>query len=230
MEEKNFSNIMLFNNSNYMQKNYSFNENENENTISKKYLKMKLKETANDSLKNEEEKYKINKNSHKNKIFQKNYGQKISSFYQLNSSTTNESKSENNLLENQSNDLLIDEYINELKEKFNDDLIFSEIMNKNINNYDHIFSSCPFCHHLAFAYKDVVSCFNKCFMMNVKICEINDKYTFDNLLNSYYEYCLYHLKCNGDIIPLFIDDKTKKPFYICTNCDKDIFEKNGIIL
>ena len=223
METNNFSNILLLNNSNYPHLNYSFNENENENTISKKYLKMELKEAENNSLKNEEEKYKIYENSHKNKIFEKNYGQKISSFCQLN-------PDKKSSLENKNDDLLIDEYINELKNKYTEEFIFSEIIDKDINEYYHLFSSCPFCHYLAFSYKDVISCINKCFIMKLKTCEFIDKCTLDYLLNSYYEYCQYHLECNGEIIPLFIDDKTKKPFFICTNCDKDIFKKNGIIL
>ena len=227
MEKNNLS--IFLNNSNYSKENYAFNENENEINISKKYLNIELKQEENNTLKNEE-KYKIYENSHKNKIFEKNYGQKISLSNQLNLGTINKSKSKNNSLENIDNDLSIGEYINELKKKYAENNIFSEDMNININKYYYLFSFCPLCHNLAFAYRDIISCVNKCFMLKIQTSEFNDKYTLDIFLKSYYDFCKYHLKCNGEVIPIYIDDNTKKPFFICTSCDNDIFEKNGIIL
>ena len=227
MEKNNLS--IFLNNSNFSKENYAFNENENEINISKKYLNIELKQEENNTLKNEE-KYKIYENSHKKKIFEKNYGQKISLFSQANQSTTSKSKNKGNLLEDKNSDSWLDEHIKELKQKYEDDHIFFECMDEKVNKDYHLFSFCCFCYKLAFAYNDVVTCLNKCFLMKVKTSEFNYEYTLDHLISSHFEYSYYHSECGGEIIPLYINHKTGEPFFICTACDKKILEKNGIIL
>ena len=72
-------------------------------------------------------------NSHKKKIFEKNYGQKISLFSQANQSTTSKSKNKGNLLEDKNSDSWLDEHIKELKKQYEDDHIFFECMDEKVN-------------------------------------------------------------------------------------------------
>ena len=227
MKSNIISNNCLLNDSNISKKNYIFNENEN--NLNNKYLKTESKQSGNDSLKNEE-KYKTCKNSHKKKIFAKNYEQKISLFSQEYQSMTSKSKKKRNLLEDKNSDSWLDEHIKELKKKYEVDHIFFVCRDEKVNKDYYLFSSCSICNNLAFAYNDVVTCLNKCFILKLKTSELNYEYTLDHLLSSYNKFSYCHSDCGGDIIPLFINYKTQQPFFICTACDKKIFEKNGIIL
>ena len=138
MKTNNISNNFLFSNSYLFHKNHSFNENEN--YINKNNLKIEQKQYDINSL-NKEEKYKIYDTIHKKEIFEKNYGEKISLFTQANQSTTSKSKSKSkrNFPENKYNDLLLDEYIEELKHKYENDPTFYESMDKTINKKYYLF-------------------------------------------------------------------------------------------
>ena len=228
METNRFSNNLFSNRSDSVKKRSSINENEDD--LNNKYLKLELKQDENKSY-NKEEKYKIFDNNHKQNIFNKNYGQKISLFKQANQVTSSKSKSKRYINENKNkNDLSLDQYIEELKKKYDENPLYYESMDKTTNKYYYRYSFCLFCHHLAFAYKDKVSCVNKCFIMDVKTNEFSEDYPLDFFLESLYDFHYFHMECNGDIIPLYINDKTKEPFFICNVCDKEIFEDVGIIL
>lgn len=224
MERNNFSNNCFIN------PNSLSNSIINEKCeLNNKYLKERLKHDENVSL-NKEERYKNFDKFHKQYIFDKNYSQKISLFSQANQVTTNKSKDKRNFNTKKNNDLSLDEYLEELKQQYDEDPMYFESMNETTHKYFYRFSFCFFCHHLAFAYKDKVTCVNKCFIMDIQTSEFNKDYTLDHLLESHYEYYENHLECNSDIIPLYIDEKSKQPFFICTNCDGKILEANGIIL
>ena len=227
MKANNISNNFLSNNSELFSNNHSFNENEN--YINKKYFKLEQKQ-SDINASNKEEKYKIYDTIHKKAIFEKNYGEKISLYSQANQSTTSKTKSKRNLPENKKDSLSLDEYIEELKHKYEEDPIYFESMDESINKKYYLYSFCFFCHHLAFAYEDQVTCVNKCFLMKIKTEEFSQKYTLDNLLESHFDFSEGHLECNGDIILIYIDEKKKEPFFICNVCDKEILEKNEIIL
>ena len=225
MEQNNISyNLLLINS---QQKNFIYNESEEENDIIKKYLKIELNQAENYSLKSEE-KHKIYENTHKMKIFEKNYGQKIALFGKKHQNKLSKNNQEN-LKENKNNSVFLDEYIKELKQNYEDDPSFYDSMDELINKYYYQYSPCPFCQNLAFAYKDIISCVNKCFIFKVKTSEFSENCTLNSLLDSHNEYSYDHLECNGDVIPLYIAEK-KRYYFFCSVCDKDILEKNGIIL
>ena len=239
MEINNNKNIFLYTDSNSQQSCYSYNIDENE--INNRYKNLELKMEESD-IDNKEEKYQKYYNSRKKYIFNKNYGKKISLFTQSNQDTSNKSKSkskrnlihkkniEHNCFNKETDELTLEQYIEELKKKYDEDPIYFENMDKINNIYYYRFSFCFFCHHPAFAYRDEVSCINKCFNMKIRTNEFSENYTLDNFLESHFEFCSNHMECNGDIIPLFINEKTKEPFFICTNCDNKILEKIGIKL
>ena len=60
--------------------------------------------------------------------------------------------------------------------------------------------------------------------MKIKTEEFNDKYSLDNFLVSYNDFYKDHLEWKSDIIPLFIDEEKKEPFFICSVCDKLFLE------
>lgn len=245
MEVNNNKNIFLYEDSDSKQSCHSYNIDENEINTRYKNLDLKMDKS---SIDNKEEKYKSYLNSHKKLVFDKNYGKKISLFTQSNQDTSNKSKSKskrnlikkNNTENNYSNsinerekekeDLTLEQYIEEIKKKYDEDPIYFENMEELDNRNYYRFSFCFFCHYPAFAYKDEITCINKCYDMKIRTNEFSENYTLDNFLSSHFDFCSNHMECNGVIIPLFIDEKTKEPFFICTNCDDKILEKVGIKL
>ena len=182
-----------------------------------------------------EEKIKEFDNFHKNNIFQKNYAQKISLFSNSNQSTTSKSKSKNKnyIIKNNNinnDEMTLDQYIEKIKQKYEDNPFYFESMDKSYNENYYKFSFCLFCHNIAFAFKNKVSCINKCFIMDVNTDEFTPKYKLDYFLESHYDFYYFHMECGGDIIPIYIDDKKKDVFFICTACDNKIFLRNGIVL
>ena len=227
MELDKFNNILFFNKNNSSKESICIKENKN--NLDDKYLKIEQKHDEKQSL-NNEEKYKNYDNAHKKIIFEKNYGQKISLYSQSNQPTTSKSKNKKNIIVDRKKDLSLEEYLEELKRKYDEDPIYFESMDKSNNKYYYRFSGCFFCHNLAFAYKDKVTCLNKCFTMDVQTNEFNDDYTLDNFLESHYEFYYDHIECNANIIPIYIDEKRKEPYFICYSCDKEILKKAGIII
>ena len=124
----------------------------------------------------------------------------------------------------------MDEYIEQIKKKYKEDPIYFESMNKSNNKYHYLFSFCFFCQSPVVACDDKVICINGCFNLPVPTEDFNDNYTLDMFLDQHHEFALEHLICYGDIIPIYVDNKNKKVFFICTKCDKDIFSKAGIEL
>ena len=49
-------------------------------------------------------------------------------------------------------------------------------------------------------------------------------------MEDYNEFYSYHMICDGDILPIYIDNEEKNAFFICTKCDQETFDKAGIIL
>ena len=104
------------------------------------------------------------------------------------------------------------------------------MIDKTNNKYYYRFGFCLFCHHLAFVYKDRVMCVSKCIDYNIKTDEFDETYTLENFIDELYYFSTNHYECNGNIIPMFIDDVKKEAFFICTACDKETFDKVGITL
>ena len=231
MKTNEISNIFLSDNTDLKQKEYFFNECEND--INNKYKNYEYQQNENYSL-NKEEKYKEYEIKHKKNIFNKNYKKKISLFTQSNQDTLSKTKSKKNIVPNNNNstnnELSFEQYIEYLKKKFEEDPLQFENMDETNNKYYYRFSFCFFCHHIAFAYKDQISCFNRCCTMQVRTDEFNENYTLSNFLESHYEFYYDHIECNGEIIPIYINKKKKEPYFICDVCDKKILEKLGIDL
>ena len=243
MEVNKNKNIFLYEDSNSKQSCHSYNIGENEINKRYKYLAMKMEE---DNIDNKEEKYQNYLESRKKNIFNKNYGKKISLYTQSNLDTSNKSKSKskrnliqknniqkkypNPINENEKEDLTLDQYREKIKKKYEEDNIYFANIDEENPKYCYLFSFCFFCHFPAFAYKDHISCINKCIDMKIRTNEFSENYTLDNFLESHYEYSSNHFECGGDIIPLFIDEKNKEPYFICNVCDNEIFKKLGIKL
>ena len=125
---------------------------------------------------------------------------------------------------------MLDQYIEELKQKYEEDPIFFECMDKSYNEYYYKYSFCPFCHCLCFAYMDKVACVNKCFIMDILTEEFSEKFEVDNFLDCYENFHDMHFDCNGEIIPIYINHKKKSVYFICTGCDGEILKNVGIFL
>ena len=96
-------------------------------------------------------------------------------------------------------------------------------MDKSNNKYYYLFSFCFFCQKPVVACDDKVICINGCFNLPVPTEDFNDNYTLDQFLDEHHEFVSDHLICDGDIIPIYVDNEEQKAFFICTKCDKDIF-------
>lgn len=129
-----------------------------------------------------------------------------------------------------SNNISLDKYIETIKYKYNEDPLFFESMNSSNNKYFYLFSFCYFCQNPVVACEDKVICTKGCYKLDVKTEEFNENYTLDKFLDEYNEFSLDHLLCNGDIIPIYVDNDKQSSFFICTKCDEAIFNKAGIIL
>ena len=136
MKTNNISKIFPRNDSDSKQKNHIFNENEN--NIDNKYLKIEQKQSQ-INCSNKEEKYRMHDKIHKNSIFDKNYGQKISLDSQANQSTTSKTQRNINISKDNNKELSFDEYLEELKKKYEEDDIYyvgiDETMDKNYYLY-----------------------------------------------------------------------------------------------
>ncbi len=174
-----------------------------------------------------EEKYRIHDKIHKNNIFDKNYGQKISLNPQANQSNTSKTQRNIKIPENNNHELTFVQYCEELNKKYEEDPIYYVCMDETTDKNYYLYSFCFLCHNLAFAYKDQVSCVNKCFLLDVKTDEFNDTYTLDSFMESLYDFFDFHFECNGDVIYLFMGEK-KKPYFICSVCDKATLANIGI--
>ena len=227
MKTNNIINSFLFQNSESKQDNNIFNDDEND--INKKYKQLEQRQDDINSFK-KEEKYKLYENNHKKYVFNKNYGQKISIFSQSCLETSSKSKSKKDLLQEKSRELTVEQFFKAIKRKYEDDPVYFEMIDETNNKYYYRFGFCLFCHHLAFAYKDRVMCVNKCIDYNIKTDEFDETYTLENFLDELYYFSTNHYECNGNIIPMFIDDVKKEAFFICTACDKETFNKVGITL
>lgn len=124
----------------------------------------------------------------------------------------------------------MEEYIEKIKDKYNKEPFFFESMNSSSYKYFYLFSFCFFCQNPVVAFEDKVICTKGCYKLDVKTEEFNEHYTLDKFLDEYNDFCSNHLLCNGDIINIYVDNQEQSAFFICTQCDKEIFEKSGINL
>ena len=178
-------------------------------------------------LKNEKynELIKINKKF----IFEKNYGYKIGQFQEANKSTSK--KYNNNKISLKHKNESLAAYIEHLKQKYKEHPNYFDNMNSSNNKEYFRYSFCFSCHNLAVAYQDKVICTNGCYELRINTDEFNSNYTLDMFLEEYYKFTSNHLFCDKEnIIPIYIDNEKKNTFFICTKCDKQFFDKAGIIL
>lgn len=173
-------------------------------------------------------KYNEKIESHKKYIFQQNLGNKINILIKSNETTISKPKKQSSCIKPENQPL--DEYIKNIKQKYKEDPVYFESMNKTNNIYHYLFSLCFFCQHPVVACDDKVVCVNGCYNMDVKTREFNNDYTLDKFLNDHYDFTSDHLICNGDIIPVYVDNEEQYAFFICTVCDKKVFDKAGVKL
>lgn len=124
----------------------------------------------------------------------------------------------------------MEKYIEKIKDKYNKNPIFFDNMNANNNKYFYLFSFCFFCQNPVVACEDKVICTNGCYKLDVKTEEFNENYSLDKFLDEYNDFCSNHLLCNGDIIPIYVDNDSQSSFFICTKCDQETFKKAEITL
>ncbi len=118
-------------------------------------------------------------------------------------------------------------------------------MNKGNNKYHYLFSFCFNCQNPVVACDDKVICINftifnhfyfickndnGCYKLDIETDEFNDNYTLDKFLDEYREFSSDHLLCNGDIIPIYVDNEAENAFFLCTKCDQEMLSKSGITL
>ena len=176
-----------------------------------------------------EENQKELMNQHKELIFKKNYGYKI--LNQLNQKTNTKSKyGICAQIKNISKNISLNEYISYIKQDFKENPLEYQSIDMTNNTKHYKFSICFICHYPVIACEDKVMCVNRCFKFNIKTNIFNDDYTLDNFNEEYYEFCKEHILCLGDVKLIYIDTETKKAFFICEICDKETFDKAGIIL
>ena len=239
----NNNNVFLYTDSESKQNYRSYNIDENQ--INDRYMNLSQKMEGND-IDKKEEKYQQYYNSRKKCIFENNYGKKISLFTQSNQDTSNKSKSKSkiNLVQDkiiydenvyitendEEKDLTVEQYREYIKKKYEDDPLYFEAMDEENNKYHYRHCFCFFCHYPAFVYKNVVTCISKCYNMKIRTDEFDDNYTLTNFLDDHYYFYTDHYECGGNIIPMFIDERNKEPYFICDVCDGKVLEKIGIIL
>ena len=156
-----------------------------------------------------EEKFKELMNNQKKLRFLQNYENKI----KLNKN--------NNIGQNNNNEVFIDDYIKKIKEIHKDK---NEYDNYVLENGFYNFSTCPFCREPALFFLEKVLCFNKCFITAVASNSFDENYTLDNFIEQYKNYYSNHLNCKADLITLYIDKESKIAEFLCSKCERDIFD------
>ena len=122
---------------------------------------------------------------------------------------------------NNNNEVFIDDYIKKVKAIHKDK---NEYDNFVIENGFYNFSNCPFCGGPTLFFFERVLCLNKCFMTAVPNDTFDKNYTLDNFMEQYKNYYSQHLDCKGDLITLYIDKESKIAEFLCSICERDIFE------
>ena len=153
-----------------------------------------------------EEKYlEITKNQKKYR-FQQNFGKKIK-----------ESQNYKDKYANNNGEVFIDDYINKVKEIYQDKDSYYAFIEQN-GAYN--FAQCPFCHDPCVFYLDNILCIGKkCFRTTVGSKTFNENYTLSNFMEQYWNYYSpNHLKCNADLITLYVDMESKCAEFLCSKC------------
>jgi len=134
----------------------------------------------------------------------------------------------NNLALNNNNnsneDIFIDEYINKVKENYQDKINFYNFKEQ---NGDYNFSQCPFCGMCAIYKFERVLCINKCFVTAVPENTFDKNYTLDNFMEQYKEYYSKHLNCADDLMTLYVDKESKCAEFLCYKCEKHYLDFNS---
>ena len=116
-----------------------------------------------------------------------------------------------------SNEINLDEYVENILIKFKDNI--DEYVYQSINDY-HI-SFCPKCSFPVLAIGNYVICCNKCFKFEIDSNCFNEKYTLDNLMDSYLQILKQHSQCNSDITVLYFDNNNI--LLMCSKCLNNLF-------
>ena len=201
----NNNNYIINNNNNDIPNQYEqyqinplFNSNENQNEFYTE-KKINFKNGSNDDIYQKMKEDKINQiiQSQKNKRFMNIYLKKINK----NNNINIELKDKNNINE----DIFIDEYINKVKENYQD---LNNYYNFIEQNGEYNFSQCPFCDNPVIYKLERVLCINKCFITAVPEDTFDKNYTLSNFMEQYKEYYSKHLKCKSDLMTLYVDKES----------------------
>ena len=127
---------------------------------------------------------------------------------------------------NYNGEVFIDDYINKVKEVYQDKDSFYDFVEKN-GAYN--FSQCPFCKGPCVYILEKILCINKCFMTTVGSNTFNDNYTLSNFMEQYKNYYYpNHLKCKADLITLYVDIESKCAEFLCSNCENHYLNFDGL--
>ena len=194
--------------------NTPFNQNQNQFYTEKKISFNNI--NNNDSYQKMKED-KINEliKSQKDKRFMHIYLKKI------NNNKNNISSNYNN---NTNEEVFIDEYINKVKENYQDKNNYYNFIEQ---NGDYNFSLCPFCDSPVIYKFERVLCINKCFITAVPEDTFDKNYTLSNFMEQYKEYYSKHLKCKGDLMTLYVDKESKCAEFLCYKCEKNYIDFNS---
>jgi hypothetical protein len=185
--------------SNFQSSQYQNNPNNKINKNEKEYAQLYKEEKAKELM-----------NSQKKQRFMQNYENKIKD-------------AKNTFIDSNNNnsEVFIDDYIRKIKD-----------IHKDKNDYENFvhekgfynFSTCPFCRGPVIFFFERVFCLNKCFMTAVPSDTFDENYTLDNFMEQYQTYYLNHLSCKEDLITLYIDKESKIAEFLCSKCERNIFE------
>ena len=194
-----------------------FNSNQNQNEFYTE-KKINFNNNTNDDIYQKMKEDKINEiiKSQKNKRFMHIYLKKINKENNINIQLKNNN---NNINE----DIFIDEYINKVKENYQD---LNNYYNFVEQNGEFNFSQCPFCDNPVIYKLERVLCINKCFITAVPEETFDKNYTLSNFMEQYKEYYSKHLKCKSDLMTLYVDKESKCAEFLCYKCEKNYIDFN----
>ena len=119
-------------------------------------------------------------------------------------------------------DFLIEDYINKIKNLYENGTYNAYIANNNYYN----FSICRFCKAPVVFKCEKVFCVNKCFETTVANNSFNENYSLDNFMEQYYNYYLRHINCGDkNLTTLYVEKATGSAEFLCNKCELSEFSK-----
>lgn len=159
-----------------------------------------------------EEKSKELLDNQKNNRFMQNYENKIKNSVNINNNiNSNDNKEE----------VFLTEYIKKIKQIYQNRTEYDNFI---ADNGYFKFSHCPFCQKPSIFYLDRVQCIDNCFKTAVPSDTFSYNYTLDNFIEQYETYYFKHINCKADLITLYIDNESKTAEFLCSKCEKNIFD------